>query len=238
MSAHGGPNIVEDGLVLCLDAGNTKSYPGSGTTWYDLSSYKTNATIYQCTFSNNYFDFDGTDDNVYITSLSSNAPQIYNIQNYVTMDVAFYPSSTVGDGSSMAIIRTGMGTDLSFGMFTKTTDRNIYLHWYNSTATFQTSFSSNNVIQNDAWNIGSIVRDGTSASFYVNGQHINTNTGISLSTESPGIMGIGATRYGSQAGTTSQDFGGRISSVKIYNRALTPSEVLQNYNATKGRFGL
>lgn len=45
MSAFGGPNIIEDGLVLYLDAGNRKSYPGSGTTWFDISGYKSTGIL-------------------------------------------------------------------------------------------------------------------------------------------------------------------------------------------------
>jgi hypothetical protein len=45
MALSHSPSIVTDGLVLCLDAGNPKSYPGSGTTWTDLSGNGNNGTL-------------------------------------------------------------------------------------------------------------------------------------------------------------------------------------------------
>ena len=61
------PNIVTDKLVFCLDAANTKSYPGSGTDWKDLSSQGNNGTLtnsptYVPNSNGGYFDFDGTND--------------------------------------------------------------------------------------------------------------------------------------------------------------------------------
>ena len=70
MSVFGGPDIVTDGLVLHLDAANRKSYPGSGSTWYDLSGNNRNGTINGSpVFSNGYFDI--TSDTTYI-SVSNN----------------------------------------------------------------------------------------------------------------------------------------------------------------------
>ena len=68
MACHGGPNIVEDNLVFHVDAANTRSYPGSGTTWTDLSGNGNNATINGATFNSGnggYFIMDGSND--YIT---------------------------------------------------------------------------------------------------------------------------------------------------------------------------
>ena len=68
MSISGGPDIVENGLVLHLDAADTNSYPGSGTLWTDLSGNGNNGTLTNgpAYSSNNkgYFSFDGTDDYV------------------------------------------------------------------------------------------------------------------------------------------------------------------------------
>ena len=69
MGAFSGPEINEDGLVLALDAGNTKSYPGSGTTWTDLSGNGNDGTIDGATHnSDGYFTFDGTDDYARLTT--------------------------------------------------------------------------------------------------------------------------------------------------------------------------
>ena len=71
MSVYGGPEIISDGLVLCLDAANRKSYPGSGTTLFDVSENGRSATLINGTDpSNNLLTFDGTND---YASISSNA---------------------------------------------------------------------------------------------------------------------------------------------------------------------
>jgi hypothetical protein len=91
------------------------------------------------------------------------------------------------------------------------------------------------IVTNDAnWHhvVGTYDRDTTTARIYVDGILRNTNSSISTgptSNTQPLLIG-------SRSGTAG--FGGSISRIKIYNRALTASEVLQNYNATKGRFGL
>lgn len=229
------PKIVTDGLVLCLDAANLKSYPGSGTTVNDISSYKTNATIYQATYADGHFILDGVDDNLYISNLSTNAPQIYSLTNTLSLEIIFNPNSVGGDDGS-ALIRCGLGTDLTFGLFYERTNRRFYFHWYDTT--FQISYSSSNIITLDTWNIGTVVRNGSSVSFYINGNLINTNTGLTNTTPVPANLGIGATRAGTTIGTTGQDFAGKIACVKIYNKALSAAEVLQNFNALRGRFGI
>lgn len=235
MSVFAGPEIADSGLILYLDAGNSVSYSGTGNTIVDLSSSKTNATIYQATYQNGYFLFDGIDDNLYISSLSTNAPAIYSLTNILTQELVFYPASTGGD-STPALVRCGLGIDLTFGFLLDRTNRRFQFHWYDTT--FQSSYSSNNVFTLDAWNVGTIVRNGSSVSFYVNGKFINTNTGLNNPTQVPSNISFGATRAATSVGTDGQDLAGRIASIKIYNRALNDGEIQQNFNALRGRFGI
>lgn len=235
MAPNYGPKTVTNGLVLCIDAANPRSYPGSGTTLFDLSSYKTSPIVYQATYSNNYFEFDGTDDNIYISNLSTNAPQIGQIREFVSAEIAFYPYSTGGDDAP-ALIRCGLGSDLTFAYFYNRTSRLFSLQWYDGA--FKNASSSSNVINLNSWNIGTFSRNGSSVSFYINGSLINTVTGLTTPTPTPANLGIGAARAATAVGTTSQDMAGRISYVKIYNLALTASEIQQNFNAIKGRYGL
>ena len=230
-----GANVVRDGLVLHLDAANVKSYPGSGTNVFDLSNYKTNSIVYQAVSNDNYFEFDGTDDNLYISSLATNANQIYSITNIVSIDAAIYPYSIGGD-SGPAIIRCGLGTDLTFAVLINTTQKTIIFHWYDGA--FKSSTSPLNALTFDSWNLISVVRDSSSVSFYVNGIHLSTNTGLTDPTPVPSNLGIGASRAGTSVGTTAQDFSGRISYIKIYNRALSTLDVKQNFEALRGRYGI
>lgn len=230
-----GASIAKDGLVLHLDAANKKSYPGTGTTVFDISSYKTNTLVYQATFSNSYFEFDGTDDNIYMGSLSTNAPQISQIREFVSVEVAFYPYSVGGD-SGPALVRCGLGTDITFGFFYDRTGRSTSVQWHDGA--FKGASSSNNIVNLDAWNIATFSRNGASISFYLNGVFINTVSSLTTPTPTPAFLGIGSARAGTGVGTTSQDMAGRISSVKIYNRALTAAEVRQNFEALRGRYGI
>ena len=75
MASHSGPDIIEDGLVLALDAANTKSYGGSGTTWSDLSGNGNDGTIDGATHnSDGYFAFDGSNDYVDIGNVLNQFP--------------------------------------------------------------------------------------------------------------------------------------------------------------------
>jgi hypothetical protein len=72
MSVFGGPNVTDSGLVLNLDAGNIKSYPGNGTIWYDKSGFQNNGTLTNGpTFSGGSIVFDGVDDYVDTTFKAS-----------------------------------------------------------------------------------------------------------------------------------------------------------------------
>lgn len=83
------PKIITDGLVLCLDAGNTKSYPGSGTTWTDLSGQGNNGTITGAVYSNGYFDFDAANDDDNGTNSGSahiyETPQVYTLYDAIDL---------------------------------------------------------------------------------------------------------------------------------------------------------
>ena len=79
MTIKHSPRIVTDGLVVHYDAANTKSYPGSGTAWKDLSGKGNNGTIYGATFgSGNYFDGDIAEVLVYDRAIT--AAEV--LQNY------------------------------------------------------------------------------------------------------------------------------------------------------------
>lgn len=236
MALHYNSRIVTNGLALHIDAANIKSYPGSGTTVADLSIYKTNTTLYQATHnSDGYFTFDGVDDNIYISGLSTNAPQLQTIRNEVSGEVVFYPYSVGGD-SGPALFRCGLSTDLSFALLYDRINQRMVFHWYDTG--FKSSYSSNNIVTSNSWNIISFSRNRSSISFYMNGEFVNTNTGLSDPIPTPANFGIGATRAGTITGTTGQDFAGNISSVKIYNRAISEQEVKQNFEALRGRYGI
>jgi len=213
MSVYAGPEIVSDGLVLCLDAANRKSYPGSGTTWFDLSGSNNNGTIANGpTFSSSnggIFQFDGIDDNVIIPINLSSIP-------HTVIAIARYTGVT-----SNRIITSNNGNWL-MGWWGGQTNKYYAESWVSSSSgdtaeTSWLSFAATGNTTTDQW------------SLYRNGKIIvqpNTN----------GAGGPNGLKIG---GWTSSEFSTCQASVLMaYNRVLTAAEIQQNFNAFRGRFGI
>jgi len=210
------PKIVTDGLVLCLDASDGKSYSGSGTTWTDRSGNGNNGTLINSpTFSNGIVEFDGADEYV-------------NVADSGTLD-----------GFSSVTFEAWVKPDNNSG-YRRIYDKN-YNNTYNfsisNTSTFYIYINGNysissTTVDNNQWNHIVATYDNTSAIFYKNGIVVNTNS------FSHGAVGSNSAdlRIGTNHDSLSSKFYGDMGSCKMYSKALTASEVLQNYNATKGRF--
>ena len=215
MSVSGGPDIVENGLVLCLDAGNTKSYPGSGTVWTDLSRNGNNGTLTNGpTFSSangGSIVFDGSND--YVETIS-NLTMIFN-----SFSVAAWFKTTQ---SADAKIFSNSNFYHPIQTF------NGVMRICVSACTVGTSIINDNV-----WRLATVVGDSTSVRLYLNNNTTPEITQAALSTSVTSLWSLGRT-----GGSSNYLYSGNISQVSIYNRALTISEIAQNYNATKGRFRL
>jgi len=231
------PSIVTSGLVLCLDAGNTKSYPGSGTTWTDLSGTGNNGTLVNTPTYNSsgYFDFDYTQSEN-ATFSSSSSLQFLNRSPY-TLEAWVYPTRNPGANNWTGIFDredSSIGSRDGYNVYflgsagTNTyffTERFVAGTVANPSVTLVQSVTVNN------WSHIVATYDGTTLSLYRNGSLVGTpatSTGNITNTSKTLTIGVRGGNY----------FGGRISSAKIYNRALTASEIQQNFNALKGRFGL
>ena len=168
MGAAAGPNIVEDGLVLALDAGNTQSYPGSGTTWSDLTSNShdltlTNGPTYSST-DGGIFDFDGTDD--YATTSGSSTVSINASQ-----DFSFDAWIKIDDGGINSISNIGdYYLSSGFVFYTAITTRNLSVYTNNALA-----FSSGAVTLN-AWAHVAFSRSGSTVTVYLNTSSVGTFT--------------------------------------------------------------
>jgi len=214
------PRIVTDGLVLALDAGNTKSYPGSGTTWYDLSGNGRNLTLYNGTAHNadGYFDFDGTDDYAQTSDngLGTGSVIPHTLEMWVNFDTLTSPRWWLA-----VIGQYGTGAH----------------HWIGTTGSQFGAWSANcqrspSLVGVSSWMhlVGTF--DGTTLTYYVN----NINTGGSCTANGFNFTNTNFTiglKLGSEA-----YFNGKVAISKIYNRALTASEIQQNFNATRSRFGI
>ena len=221
MSSIGGPNIIEDGLVLYLDAANTKSYIGSGTTWNDLSGNGNNGTLINGpTFSSENSGtivLDGVNGRITLGDRPLLRPSTITHCAWVR---GHSFSSWHGIISNMSSWGTGFSMQIGIiqrialmvsGQYLTTSYTPLVNTWYFICGTHDAS--NNNVL-------------------YVNGVVENTlSRGISYNTNAVTEIGVFYT-----GGTLPLD--GDIPTVMTYNRALTTSEILQNYNATKSRFGL
>ena len=218
-------NIVRFGLVMELDAGNPYSYAGAGTAWYDVSGTGNNGTLtngptYTSDNSGGIL-FDGSDDYVNVTY---NASTISFPSNNATICV-WFKVSTTGDGIGVLVTqRSSSGSGFQTYMYST----RLYADGGGTAGV-----SSNTVISNGTISFGCIVYDRTNSllKLYINGIFDNqvSYTG-NIQDTYPIRLGNGAFGDG--------PFPGTIYMAQIYNRTLSAAEVLQNYNATKGRFGL
>jgi len=236
--------IVTNGLVLSLDAADLNSYSGSGTTWNDLSGNSYSGSLINGpTFSSangGSIAFDGTND--YVSSSAAASTTILANNQFTTNYWLQITGSARGDFFS---IKNFNASSDDIGFFIDTSNKlNIYFKVQgtvtNNGAAANNYASVSNTIfsRNTIYNITCMKDASQKVVIYVNGVLDNntystvTNTANVASTD----LWIGSNR---SAVTTPQFvFPGNIYNVQIYNRALSSTEVLQNYNAQKSRFGL
>lgn len=203
--------IITDGLTLNLDAGNPASYPGSGTTWTDLSGNGNNGTLVNGpTFDSangGSLVFDGGDDLVQLAGVPLPTTSTVNLWIYPI------PSSD------------SYGTLLTQGFFNGI--------WYAGATKRITYYYSGDhvtaqVLTENQWNNVVVVVNSGNVSFYINNiLDSNTFTGApSLVVDSIGNDSI------------SDSYKGKISNIQVYNRALSPGEVAYNFNVLRTRYGI
>jgi hypothetical protein len=230
MATIGGSDIVRSGLVLNLDAASRRSYPGSGTTWNDVSGLNNNGTLINGpTFSSangGSIVFDGTNDYVdTVTASSGSATSSYTFSTW------FNPATTTSLSLQRGVDGLGNGWSLLAG-----SDSNLYRVGVVTTlpTVVGSIVSSTFQVMINQWvNVTGVWNAGVSLSLYINGSLNNSSniTGTSLRTSTVGwtLGRLTTTGFTPQLS---------VASAQVYNRVLSPSEVLQNYNAQKSRFGL
>jgi hypothetical protein len=231
MAISHSPRIVRDGLVLALDAADRNSYPGTGTTWFDLSGngyngILTNGTSYS-TSNSGIFVFDGSNDYVNFGDLDI-------LSGAFSVNTWFRGDNTQ-TGNYATIVSKDIGG--SFGEFAMTSDSNnnyVRFGFNGSNGQHDVNNPSYTDIKANTWVNYCGTWDGSSnLKLYRNSTLIDSDssaTGTLTSNNSNLMIGDRTAADGY--------FGGDIGIVQIYTKELTSSEVLQNYNATKTRFGL
>ena len=209
--------IVTSGLVLSLNAADRNSYPGSGTTWTDMSGNGNNGTLTNGpTFSSangGSIVFDGVND------YSENILPVYSS---FTISIWIYLISGVailsyGNSSSRPILLLDI-SDIN--------NLRVYVNDYYQTYS--------GVLAINKWNcitICTYITPTATREVYINGGFIGSNT-YNIDTNQIGVLRFPVFGQLSSFGNH------RVSNCIVYNRALSASEILQNYNAQKSRFGL
>jgi hypothetical protein len=240
MAISRGPKIVTSGLVLALDAADKNSYRGTGTSWRDLSGNGNNGTLTNGpTFNGSNCGsifFDATDDFVSVGNIGAITSFTVLVWCYPTnvtsyrniLDCNFNYNATTGNiGPRLEMNSAG---NLSW----------LYSNTTNSNDSYYVQAAMNSGFVANSWYCVGITYNstGNTSTTYLNG-YDTTNGRISVGsptgfvgTMNNVILGKGFFLDASRL------YAGRISNTLIYNRALTATEILRNYNATKSRFGL
>jgi hypothetical protein len=221
--------IVTDGLVMHLDAGNKNSYLGTGTSWVDLSGYGNNGTFYNTpTFDNitggGSINFNGA------SSQYIQVPHSTSLNISVTLTTGNWVYYISGNGRIM------QKDDLNAGnSYTRLWETGGYggvfrLEMWHSDGT-TIGAPSANALTTNGWMYINMVFDGTNVYHYQNGS-------LTRTTSFPGDIRTATTPVTIGGGWSGEYFTGKIATSMIYNKALSATEVKQNFNAQKARFGL
>ena len=224
MAYFTGPNIVTDNLTFAIDAGSTRSYPGSGTTVTDLSG-SNDVTLSGVGFATNnggVFDYDGVDD-------QGTAGNFFNYQAF-TINLWVNPGSTQNQYAD--IIDNNHTSSQNWVLQQNASVQNVYA--FSAKGLSGTSSTPNFQLTAGDWVNLTFTYDGDKVRGYNNGVLFSTGsslgTTINYSSQSfyIGKWGNGSGRY----------WEGEFGPLYCYNAALSAAQVLQNFNAQKSRFGL
>lgn len=218
-------NIVNDGLVLYLDAGIKGSYPGSGTTWTDLAQSNdgtlTNSPTFDSANGGSFF-FNATVGSFVsiTTNVSTNQATFLSWIKRIGGQVAYSP------------ILLSRGQAVS-GMNFASNGSFIGYHWNNAQNTYD--WGSNLTAPDSSWCMCAVSVTNTAAIAY-----LCTSSGISLSTNSVthGNTILDNFRIGRDSVATDRKINAYVGASCVYNRALTAAEIAQNFEATRNRFGI
>ena len=236
MGSSAGPNIVRSGITLALDSANQRSYLGSGTTWTDLSGGGYTATMQgSVPFSNEglgCFDF------ATVTGDSSAAASLG-----FTFAANMVP--TTGNFTLNFWVKNPPVNSGQSGLFSNSADGNGYrfgigkdgVYWLIGPAYSEAGLSFLSTLNSTSWyNVVAIFARGEATPqirLYLNGVFQTSanfpTTQTAFPSVAPGIV---------RSACCMPLFAGKLACVSVYSKSLTATEVLQNYNATKTRFGL
>jgi len=234
MGCNAGPDIIEDGLVLCLDAANKRSYLGTGTTWSDLKGSNNGTLTNGPTFDSankGSIVFDGSND--YVVTNDSDLLSFTNAK--FSLEVYFKYVNKTNQYNTLVGKRDYANTQREYSFFVDEAA---------STPTVQFIISSNltanwtyvitPAIEKNRWYHAVATSNAGVGRVYLDGRLSASNASmhsVTINGNSP--FSIGNSYNG---GSQMQFLNGSISLARVYNRTLTSEEVRQNYEATVGRY--
>jgi hypothetical protein len=230
------PSIVTDGLVLNLDAGNTASYPGSGTTWTDISGNGNTGTLTNGpTYSSadgGSIVFDGVDDRVDCGNL--------NTLSNMTVQMFVKPLSNSGGYKAFigAVGGTGQDYDSGFNIDMGPNSTSAFNYCNFEGGIYRIGGGSNfmtSSIPFGTWVSICFTISPTYIQYYVNGI---AQLGANRLNNSTTTIGMNNLMIGRRPYSGGVVLNGNIANTQIYNRALSATEVSQNFEALRGRFGI
>lgn len=231
MGISAGPDMIQNGLVLALDAADRNSYISGSTTWTDISGNNNNGTLINGpTFSSanqGSIVFDGTND--YCNLPTSAVPA----GNEITI-TCWSKVNTQKESSIVSAQNSLGGREISIHL--PWADSIIYWDCGSGGGTYDRLTSSPLTIQQrTGWHNWALIKNATTGimSIYIDGTVLTSGTG-----RTKPIVPVSTCLIASLTNSAAYYYSGDISSMLFYNRALSSQEVLQNYNATKTRFGL
>jgi hypothetical protein len=229
MGKHHNPRIVTDGLVLCLDAANKRSYPGSGTTWFDLSGNGNDGNLVGTYAVDVKGGFTFSTNSTWVTGGYSDVPHSLSIANITTFTLSFGIFS-FGTQSHNGASVFHKANESNTGFICEPINNNIRINYGNGSSWFWSAFTT--PLNHNTFFIYDMVYNGSQLKIYRNGTEISFHN-ATIAWDNTNVIRIGRRR-----GHLSHYLYGTIFFERFYNRALTPQEVQQNFNALRGRYGI
>jgi hypothetical protein len=231
MSLSHSPRISTDGLVLCLDAANIKSYPGSGTVWSDITGNGVTANLTGSpTFTTtNLGGLTFSTDPTWVAGGYAEISHSASVANITTFTLSFGIFST-GTQSSNGGSVFHKGNESTTGFICEPINNSIRINYGNGTAWFWETITT--PLTHNIPAIYDITYNGTQLKIYKNGVELSSNN-VVIAWDNTNVIRIGRRR-----GHLQHYLYGTIFFEKFYNRELSTTEITQNFNTLKGRYGL
>ena len=239
MAFHYSPKIVTDDLVFVIDAGNRNSYPGTGTAWNDLSGNSNHMTLNGSpTFDasgNGNIKFNGTQNAAADAQIPSTHPlSLYGITNF-SIEVLVMGGGTTN--ANQHIISKGDpiglgGWALTYGSPASADALGFFISQTEVVGN-ASSGTLTGIVDFNNWVHYTVTKSGTTFKLYKNGVLFDTTTDSTAVVSTTHDFKVGKPHH-----SEDHELNGNVAIARVYHKALTQSEIIQNFNATKSRFGL